>query len=83
MLGLMLTESCVVADQFCEAPANLSERPRLKAVCFSCGETVCLKCSSLRKYYSFGKKRLCNNCQIEYDGNDKIVVKRMYKLAGY
>lgn len=74
--------SCCVADQFCLAPANLEPMVNAKAICFSCGENVCTKCSSKRKYLHYGKVRLCNNCQVQYDGNDIIVMKRFYKLAG-
>jgi hypothetical protein len=27
--------------------------------------------------------RLCNNCQVEYDGNDRRVMRRLHRLAGY
>lgn len=76
-------DSCCIADQFCEAAANFEERPRLRTKCFACGLTVCSKCSSIRKYLNYGKQRLCNNCQIEHDGNDKVVMRRLYRLAGY
>ena len=77
-------DTCCVADQFCEAPANY-EDSRAYAKCFVCGEAVCTKCSTKRKYLQYGKKRICNNCQIEYLDNrsDKIVMRRLYKLAGY
>lgn len=74
-------DSCCVVDQFCEAPANVTPKKYAHGICFACGQSVCSKCSSLRKYYNYGKVRLCNNCQIEYDGNDKIVMNRLYKLA--
>lgn len=76
-------ETCCVVDQFCDSPANLDEPIRAKYICYSCGQPVCGKCSTKRKYYKYGKQRLCNDCQIEYDGNDKIVLRRIYKLAGY
>ena len=80
-----MKEPCCVVDQFCDAPANLDERdrPKLRAVCFACGQAVCTKCSSFRKYYTFGQVRLCNDCQVDYDGNDTKVMKRLHKLAGY
>lgn len=76
---------CCVVDQFCTNPANLEkkDRPRIRTICFSCGLTVCRKYSSLRDYYEYGRVRLCNNCQIFYDGTDLNVLKRLYKLAGY
>ena len=75
--------TCCVADQFCTSPANLVPQVTVRGICFSCGQFVCSKCSSKRKYYGYGKVRLCNNCQIEYDGNDKIVLRRLMKMAGY
>ena len=76
---------CCVVDQFCLAPANLisSHLPTLRLICFSCGQPVCSKCSSIRKYYDYGKVRLCNICQIEYDDSDEVVMRRLNKLAGY
>jgi len=75
--------ACCVVDQFCLAPANVTPPIHAKGICFACGQSVCRNCSSLRKYYNFGNVRLCNNCQIDYDGNDRIVIKRIYKMAGY
>ena len=81
----MNKDACCVVDQFCDAPANLEYKslPKLRATCFSCGLAVCTKCSTKRKYYHWGKVRLCNNCQIEYDGNNDIVMRRTLKMAGY
>lgn len=74
-------ETCCVADQCCIAPANVEPTKAAKGICFCCGQAVCSKCSSLRKYYGFGKVRLCNNCQIMNDGNDKIVMRRLTKMV--
>jgi hypothetical protein len=78
-------ETCCVIDCFCAAPANLetAERPLLRAKCFCCGQAVCLQCSSRRLYPPNGVVRLCNSCQEEIDGDDRVVMRRMYKLAGY
>jgi len=78
-------ETCCVADQFCDAPANVIEA-EAHAVCFCCGQAVCTKCSSKRlSRIGDGKKRYCNECQIEYldNGSDKVVMRRLRKLAGY
>jgi hypothetical protein len=77
-------ESCCVVDPFCLAPANLEERDklRLRTVCFSCGQPVCVNCSSRRTYYTYGKVRLCNYCQEDEDGSDRVVMARLRKLAG-
>lgn len=75
--------ACCVSDQFCIAQANLKPLKHARGICFACGESVCSKCSSKRKYYDYGIVRLCNNCQVAYDGNEEIVMRRMHKLAGY
>ena len=75
--------ACCVSDQFCIAPANSKPLKHAKGICFSCGQPVCSKCSSIRKYYTYGKVRLCNDCQVSYDGNDNAVMNRMRKMAGY
>lgn len=74
--------TCNVVDQFCEAAANMDPPEGAKFECFSCGQPVCGKCSSYRKYYHYTKKkRLCNNCQVDYDGNQKMVMDRLHRLA--
>ncbi len=69
-------EFCAIADEHCNGNKVYSK-------CFSCGEYACSMCSTRRNYYSYSTVRLCNNCQIEYDGNDKIVLERTLRLAGY
>ena len=77
-------KACCVVDEFCEYPANLeTDGKGATHYCFCCGQPVCKNCSSIRKYHNYGKVRLCNTCQIDYDGNDFIVLRRLYKLAGY
>ncbi len=83
-----MKESCCVADSFCKAPANLDdrERPILRGWCFSCGQAVCGNCSSIRKFKpisAYGRRRVCNNCQIENldGGNDRVVMARMQSIA--
>ena len=79
----MNNAACCVADQFCNAAANF-EHHDARGICFSCGQNVCSNCSSKRKYYNYGVVRLCNNCQREYDGNDEIVMRRLYRMMiGY
>lgn len=75
-----MKESCNVADQFCTARANL-EGANTKAMCFACGLPVCLNCSSIRVYWHYGRVRLCNNCQVDIDGNDNRVMARLRRLA--
>lgn len=77
-------ETCAVVDQFCDSPANVTEPTPARCACFACGEKVCSKCSSMRKYFKHGMRRICNNCQIErIDGNNSRVLARIYRMAGY
>ena len=74
-------ETCCVADQCCIAVANFYPLVAAKGECFCCGQKVCSKCSSIRKYLHYGKVRLCNDCQVQYDGDEKLVMKRLYKMV--
>lgn len=81
----MSHEVCCVVDQHCTNAANyyIEATRRYIPKCFRCGEFVCYKCSSLRKYRRYGRKRLCNNCQTEEDGHHLFVLRRIYHQAGY
>lgn len=86
-------DTCCVVDQHCDRSANWDcgynaapdGGPPCKPlpVCYPCGQPVCRKCSSIRKYLRYGMVRMCNNCQIEYDGNSHRVMHRIARLAGY
>jgi hypothetical protein len=84
-------DTCRVCDQHCERPANLEHcdyreggRPcRRLPKCFKCGEPVCRACSSVLKYWRYGKVRLCNDCQIEEDGNSLLVMYRIARQSDY
>lgn len=78
-----MSETCSVADQFCDAPANVIPGRYVRGQCYRCGLPVCRKCSTRRVYLRYGVVRLCNNCQKEIDGNDRRVMARLRKLAGY
>jgi len=65
---------CGVSNQFCKDDT--------KTICFACGNPVCTRCSSIRKYYNYGKVRLCDGCQEVYDGNSVLVYKRYLKMVG-
>lgn len=83
MSNTRFVEACCVADQFCIAGAELERPHQAKGICFACGQRVCSKCSSKRKYMDYGIVRLCNDCQVEYDGNDRLVMARLNKMAGH
>lgn len=74
-------ETCSVVDQHCEAPAN--GEARIQTECFACAQPACRKCSSIRRYYHYGLKRLCNSCQTDYDGSPDRVLLRIHHQAGY
>ena len=78
-----MIETCCVMDQFCTSPANLFPPVRAGGHCFACGQAVCTECSSIRSYYGYGRVRLCNNCQVDYDGDDHRVMARLCRKAGY
>jgi hypothetical protein len=56
--------SCCVADQNCDAPANLKSclRPRILE-CYVCGEPVCRRCSRIALNYRGRRIRVCANCE--------------------
>lgn len=72
--------TCCIVDQFCLSPANLEVPNYIRTRCYSCGDFVCANCSSIIKY-GIGRQRLCNYCQIQNDGNDEKVMKRLRALA--
>lgn len=85
--------TCNQADQHCERDAqwdcgyligdgNIVPCKPLPD-CFCCGMPVCRNCSSKRNYLKYGKQRLCNDCQIEMDGNSRRVMYRTARKAGY
>lgn len=80
----MSKQFCNQVDQFCISPPMADPREfGIKSLCFACGLPVCIECSSRRRYYNYGRVRLCNSCQFDYDGNDTVVMRRLYKQAGY
>jgi hypothetical protein len=76
--------SCCVADQNCQAPANLIGR-NARASCFGCGEPVCLECSLISPWYGLGRKRICHNClrQTGKPNDEERVIEHIWRGAGY
>lgn len=61
--GVERRRTCsVVAGHSCHAPANSDRSTR--GTCFGCGCPVCLDewCSRLRVWGSYGRRRICRNC---------------------
>jgi hypothetical protein len=59
-----MIETCHVANAECDQPANLARqclRP-MRTKCFVCGLPVCKKCSRLRHVATYGRRRVCDNC---------------------
>ena len=76
--------SCSVADQYCDAPANLLDVKTPKSMCFACGLPVCTKCSTRRKYLHWGRVRVCNNCQVDrYSDGLFRVMFRIARMGKY
>lgn len=74
-------ETCCVVNQFCLSPANLEEPVPVRTKCFSCGQAVCTKCSDIRTYWQYGRVRLCDNCQIDYDDSDERVKSKLLRMV--
>ena len=78
-------QGCCVVDANCEYPANLEiteaeDKYLILPECFACGSKVCKKCSKIMIYSTHGRKRICNNCKIEYQKWDaRIRTKAMIK----
>lgn len=79
---MTLYGQCSIANQHCTAAGNFEGKHRV-AICYRCGNDVCTSCSSIRKYRTFGKVRLCDDCQISEDGSDLWVMCRIARKAGY
>jgi len=73
---------CAVVEQFCLDSDEKTANQRIPE-CFRCGNRVCKRCSTKRKYMHYGVKRLCFNCTGELDGHDDLRNFRMYIHAGY
>jgi hypothetical protein len=59
--------ACNSVGAGCKAPPNAAGC-RTHAKCFACGLFVCTNpdCSKPVDYYKYGKRRLCNSCQDDY-----------------
>ncbi len=66
--------SCSVANSNCRCPANLEDRPRLRATCWHCGLPVCTDrgCSTMRRLRLWDgpptvRGRVCAICAVTYE----------------
>lgn len=64
-------EPCSIANAECRSPASggygWTSHRGTTARCFSCGDPCCTDpgCSLVLDYMAYGKKRICDNCQID------------------
>jgi len=88
---ILVSESCSVANQGCQVPANLDyscldpERDVL-VTCFACGLPVCTGeiCSIVREYLHYGPQRICAYCEEDrFPDGELSIRQRAYKQAGY
>jgi hypothetical protein len=63
----MAVDTCCVVERGCLSPANVFPQIRVRTACFACGQPVCTNadCSTRIRWYTFGVKRICTNCQDE------------------
>jgi hypothetical protein len=86
----IMAEFCeVVLDNNCTAPPEDHEKPSpdcpgTRARCFACGLPACPSCSTIRRYHSYGRQRICATCEQERfpDGEARVLV-RAHHRAGY
>lgn len=72
-----------VLDQNCTAPPmDEPGSSKTRGICFSCGLPVCRSCSTITKYYSYGRKRICAGC-LEQHGMGEKVAEMVWRHAGY
>lgn len=46
----------------CESPPG-GEFASIRTRCFACGQPACKNCSRIRRWLSFGKRRVCRDCE--------------------
>jgi hypothetical protein len=75
-----MCDTCCVANQHCDAPANLDPPRQPRSKCFSCGERVCTQpgCSIVTTYRSYGRQRICASC-LEQRQDDTPTLKRAWR----
>lgn len=56
-----------VTSPCCDAPANLQGVKKPRTSCFACGEAVCKSCSRIMRWYTFGRRRVCDRCRDDHE----------------
>lgn len=61
--------TCVVSGDECVAPAGFGTASgyaygdrSTRATCWVCEEPVCVKCSKRRRWFTWGRRRICDTC---------------------
>ncbi len=65
-------KTCFVQSEICDGAV-----PRYR--CHICSHPVCRRCSS-RRIWNGARRVLCNNCQVEIDGDDRRVQARIARV---
>lgn len=60
----MARHVCSVVDGWtCTHPANFQNEHPLRTRCFACGEPVCVPCSTMMTWHTYGIRRICHDCR--------------------
>ena len=78
-----LDNCSVVTSRFCKDPDPEDPEVRALPECYACGQPACRFCSVVRQYRGFGRRRICDTCEDELEGNDKKSLARRHHEAGY
>jgi hypothetical protein len=67
LLGTLAPQAprpCDVVNGGCLAPPGFTDS-HTRATCFACGLPVCTECSRVRRWYRYGRRRICRSCETE------------------
>lgn len=77
-------DGCSIAtSRNCMDPDPEDPKARALPECFSCGQPVCRFCSVVRQYRGWGRRRVCDDCEDQLEGNNRKSLRRRYHDAGY
>jgi len=73
----------IVTSRRCQDPDPEDQKAKALPECFSCGQPVCRFCSVVRQYQGFGRRRICDTCEDDLEGNDRKSLARRHREASY
>ena len=75
--------ACSMVDAYCLALPQMDGTTR--AVCFACGDKVCVNCSLMLPWFKLGRKRICHNCMYSWHlpNANQLIHAQSHRLAGY